>query len=77
MAAAGTKPQGGAFDEHDSRKSAKAADVKSERNRRYDNKKWFVCGKQEHEQWDCPQSQKGTAEKAVDDQSHGQTPTEK
>ena len=36
VAAAGTKPQGSAAGEHDSRESAKAAGVKAERNRRYD-----------------------------------------
>ena len=45
MAAAGTKPQGRAVDEHDSRENAKAAGVKTERNRRYDNNECFVCGK--------------------------------
>ena len=35
--AAGTKPQGSTADEHASRESAKAAGVKAERNRRYDN----------------------------------------
>ena len=34
MAAAGTKPQGSAADEHDSRENAKAAGVKAEQNRR-------------------------------------------
>ena len=50
VAAAGTKPQGSAADEHDSRESAKAAGVKAERNRRYDNTECFVCGKQSHKQ---------------------------
>ena len=50
MAAAGTKPRGSASDEHDSREKAKAADVKAERNRRYDNIECFVCGKQGHKQ---------------------------
>ena len=45
VAAAGTKAQGSAADEHDSRESAKAARVKAERNRRYDNE-CFVCGEQ-------------------------------
>ena len=55
--AAGIKPQGGAVDEHDSRENAKAAGVKAERSRRYDNNECFVCGKQGHKQWDCLQSQ--------------------
>ena len=46
MAAAGTKLQGSAADEHDSREKVKVAGVKSERNRRYDNNDCFVCGKQ-------------------------------
>ena len=46
VAAARTKPQGNAADEHDSRESAKAAGVKAERNRRYDNNECFICGKQ-------------------------------
>ena len=46
MAAAGTKPQGRAVDEHDSRENAKAAGVKAERSRRYNNE-CFVCGKQD------------------------------
>ena len=75
MAAAGTKPQGRAVDEHDSRGNAKAASVKAEWSRRYDNNECFVCGKQGQKQWDCPQSQQGKAGKGVHDQSHGQTPT--
>ena len=71
MSAAGTKPQGSTADEHDSRESAKAAGVKAERNRRYDNKECFVCGKQGHKQRDCPQSQQGKAGKGVHSQSHG------
>ena len=74
MAAAGTKPQGSAADEHDSRESTKVAGVKAERNRRYDSNECFVCDKQGHKQWDCPQSQQGKAGKGVHDQSHGQTP---
>ena len=75
MAAADTKPHAGtAVDEHDSRKNAKAAGVKAERSRRYDNNECFACGKQGHKQWDCPQSQQGKAGKGVHDQSHGQTP---
>ena len=76
MDAAGTKPQGRAVDEHDSRENAKAAGVKAERSRRYDNNECFVGGKQGHKQWDCPQSQQGKAGKGVHDQSHGQTPTQ-
>ena len=44
MAGAGTKPQGRVVDEHDSRKNAKCAGVKVERNRRYDNNECFVRG---------------------------------
>ena len=72
MAAAGTKPQGSAADEHDSRENAKAAGVK-ERNRRYDNNECCVCGEQGHKQWGCPQSQQGKAGKGAHGQSHGQT----
>ena len=57
VAVAGTKPQGSTADGHDSRESAKAAGVKAKRNRRYHNNECFVCGKQGHKQWDCPQSQ--------------------
>ena len=71
MAAAGTKPQGRAVDEHDSRENAKAAGVKAERSRRYDNNECFVGGKRGHKQWDCPQSQQGKAGKGVHDHSHG------
>ena len=56
MAAAGTKPHGSAADEHDSRENTKAAGVKAERNRRYDNNERFVRGEQGLKQWDCPQS---------------------
>ena len=34
----------------------------------------IVCCKQGHKQRDCPQSQQGTARKAIHGQSHGQTP---
>ena len=76
MAAAGTRPQGCAVDEHDSRGNAKAAGVKAERSRRYDNNECFACGKQGHKQWDCPQSQQVEAGKGVHDQSHGHIPTQ-
>ena len=76
MAAAGTKPQERAVDEHNSRENAKAAGVKAERSRRYDNNECFVCGKHGHEQWDCPQSLQGKAGNGVHDQSQGQTPTQ-
>ena len=76
MAAAGTKPQGRAADEHDSRENAKVAAVKAERSHRYDNNECFVCGKQGHKQWDCPQSQQGKARKGVHGQTHGQTPVQ-
>ena len=67
VAVAGTKPQGSTADEHDSRESGKAAGVKVERNRRYDNDECFVCGKQGHKQWDCLQSQQGKAGKGLHD----------
>ena len=73
MGAAGTKPQGSVADEHDARENAKAAGVKAERNHQYDNE-CFVCSKQGHKQWDCPQSQQGKAWKDVHGQSPGQTP---
>ena len=73
VAFAGTKPQGSTADGHESRESAKAAGVKAERNRRYDNKECFVCGKQSHKQRDCLQIQQGKAGKGVHGQSHGQT----
>ena len=76
MASAGTKPQGRAVDEHDSRENARAAGVKAERSRRYDNNECFVCGKQEHKQWDCPQSQQGKAGKGVHGQNHDQIPVQ-
>ena len=74
VAVAGTAPQGSTALGHDSRESAKAAGVNAERNRRYDNKECFVCGKQGHKQRDCPQSQEGKAGKGVHCQTHGQTP---
>ena len=73
VAASGTKPQGGAADEHHSRESAKAAGMNAERNRRYDNNDRFACGKQGHKQWNCSQSQQGKAGKGVHGQSHRQT----
>ena len=76
MAAAGTAPQESVADEHGSRENTKAAGVKAERNRQYDNNECFVYGKQGHKQWDCPQSQQGNAGKGAHDQSHGQTPTQ-
>ena len=42
--------QGSVADEHDARRSAKAAWVKAEWNRRYDNNKCFVFGAQGHQQ---------------------------
>ena len=74
MAAAATKPHRSATDEHDSRENAKAAGVKAERNRQYDNNECFQFGKKGHTQWDCPQSQQDKAGKGVRGQSHGQTP---
>ena len=77
MAAATTKPQGSAADERDSCVSTKAADVKAERNRRYDHKKYFVCGEQGHKQRDCSQSQQGMVGKGIHDKSRGQTPIQR
>ena len=74
MAAAGTKLEGNAADDHDASQSAKTAGVKAERNRRYDNNECFVCGKQGHNKWDCLQSQQGKAGKGVHGQSHDQAP---
>ena len=48
--------------------------MKEERNRRYDNKACFVCGKQGHKQRDCPQSQQGMTGQGAHGQSHGQIP---
>ena len=50
MAAAGTKLQGSAADEHASRENAKAAGAKAKRNCRYDNNECFLCGKRGHKQ---------------------------
>ena len=75
VAAAGTKLQGNAADRHDGSQSAKTAGVKAERNRRYENNECFVCGKQGHKQWNCPQRQQGKAGKGVHGQSHGQDPS--
>ena len=65
-----------AADEHDSRENFQAAGVKAEQNRRYDNNECFVFGKQEHKQWDSPQSPQGKAGKGVHDQSHDQIATD-
>ena len=48
--------------------------MKAERNRRYENNECFLCGKQGHKQWVCPQSQQGKAGKGVHGQSHSQEP---
>ena len=74
VAAAETKLQGNAANKHDASQSANAAGVKAERNRRYDNNECFVCGKQGHKQWNCPQSQQGKAGKGVHHQSHSHAP---
>ena len=74
VAGAGTKLQSNATDKPDGSQSTKIAGVKAERNHRYENNECFVCGKQGHKQWDCPQSHLGTAEKGVHGQSHGQDP---
>ena len=50
VAAAGTKPQGSAADEHDSRESANVAGVTSEQSRWYDNNEYFMCGKPGHKE---------------------------
>ena len=76
VAAARTKPQRSAANEHDSCERAKAAGVKAEGNRWYDKNERFVCDKQGHNQWDCPQIQQGKEGKGVHGQSHGQTHTE-
>ena len=76
MAVAGTTPQGSTADGHDSRENANTASVKAEQNRRYENKKRFVCGGQGHKQRDCPQSQQGKTGKGVHGQTHGQIPIE-
>ena len=74
VAAAETNLQGNAAGKHYANQSAKTAGVKTEWNRRYDNKECFVSGKQGSEQWDCPQSQQGNVGKGVHGQSHGQDP---
>ena len=74
MGAAGTKLQGCAADEHDSRENVKVAGVKSELNRRHDNNECLVCGKQGHKYGDRPQSQQGKVGKGVHGQSHSLTP---
>ena len=74
VAAAETKPQGNAADKHDASQSTKTAGVKAKRNRRNDNNECFVCGKQGHKQWNCPQMQQSKAGKGVHGQSHGQAP---
>ena len=72
VAAARTKLQGNAADKHDGSQSAKAAGVKTERNRRYENNECFVCGEQGHKQWGCPRSQQSKVGKGVHGPSHGQ-----
>ena len=71
MAAAGTKPQGTAADEHDSRESVEA-EPKAEPSVR--QRRVFVCGEQGHKQLDCRQSQQGKEGKGAHGQSCGQTP---
>ena len=77
VAAAGTKLQGNAADNSDGSESAKTAGVKAERNRRYENNECFVCGKQGHKQWDCPQSQQGKAGKSIHGHNYGYAPNHK
>ena len=74
VTASGNKPQGSVADEHDSRETPKAAGVKAERNRRYDNIECLVCGKLGHKQRNCPHSQQSKVGKGVHGQSHGHTP---
>ena len=76
MAASRTKSHISSADKHDSRENTKAAGLKAERNRRYDNNESFVCGKQGHEHWDCPQGQQRKAGKGAHDQIHGHTHTQ-
>ena len=47
--------------------------MKTERKGRYDNNECFVCGKQGHNQWECPRSEQGKAQKGVNAQTHGPT----
>ena len=77
VAVEGTKPHGSTAGGHDSRGSANAAGLKAERNRQYDNNECFVCGKQGHKQWDCPESPQGKAGGGVHGQGHGQTPIQR
>ena len=74
VVAAGSKPQGRAADEHDSRESAKATGEKEERKLHHDNEECFVHGKQGHKQWDCPQIQQGRVGKDIHGQSHSHSP---
>ena len=55
-------------------RNAKAAGVKAERKRRYDNIECFVCGKQDESSVNSSRSQQGKAGKGVQGQSYGQTP---
>ena len=70
VAAVEIKLQGNAADKHDESQSAKIAGVKAKRDRRYSKNECFVCGKQGHNQRDCPQSQQDKAENGVHRQSH-------
>ena len=54
FAVAGVKPQGSTADGHDSRESAWAAGVKTERNRRYDNNGCFVRGSRDTRRGNAP-----------------------
>ena len=67
--------QGNAAGKLDGSQSAMTAGVKAERNRRYENNECFVCGKQGHKQWDCPQSQQGKAGKAFMARATARTPS--
>ena len=75
VAAAETKLQGNAADKPNGSQSTKTAGVKAERNRRYENNEYFVCGKQGHKQWDCPESQQGRREKAFMARVTARTPS--
>ena len=59
VAVAQTKPQGSTADGHDSRESAKAAGVKAEWNRRYDNKECFCLWQARSQAAGLPPKQAG------------------
>ena len=47
--------------------------VRPERKRRYDSTERFACGKQDHNQWGCPQRRYGIAGKGVHGHSRSHT----